>query len=67
MADAPADVPDAARINAARRRRSTTLRDPLEWDGASVLQGDVAAAVAAKGRHLTILAQGDDRSLQPSI
>ncbi len=67
--NAPADEPNTARINAARKHvASTTLRDPLEWEGASVLQGDVAEAVAAlkESVHLTILGSGElIRSLQP--
>jgi dihydrofolate reductase len=66
---APADDPSTARINSARKLvASTTLRDPLEWAGASVLQGDVAVAVAALKEtvDLTILGSGElVRSLQP--
>ncbi|SRR6476661_6092669 len=67
--NASPDEPNTARINAARKHVATrTLRDPLEWEGASVLQGDAAEAVGAlkESVHLTILGSGElIRSLQP--
>ena len=42
---------------------STTLREPLEWKGSTLLQGDVPAAVAAlkeqPGGDLVVLGSGE--------
>jgi dihydrofolate reductase len=64
----PADDPYAAVINARRKHvASRTLREPLEWN-ATLLDGDVAAAVAGlrERTDLAILGSGElIQSLMP--
>ena len=64
----PADDPYAAVINARRKHvASRTLREPLDWN-ATLLDGDVAAAVAAlrERTDLAILGSGElIQSLMP--
>ena len=64
----PADDPYAAVINTRRKHvASRTLREPLDWN-ATLLDGDVAAAVAAlrERTDLAILGSGElIQSLMP--
>jgi dihydrofolate reductase len=66
---APADDPNTARINAARKLvASRTLSGPLEWSGSELLEGDVVEAVRGlrASMDLTILGSGElIRSLIP--
>jgi dihydrofolate reductase len=66
---APADQPFAERMNRSRKLvASTTLRGPLGWSNAELLEGDVVRAVAeAKAASdITVLGSGElVRSLLP--
>jgi dihydrofolate reductase len=58
------DVPFAASLNGLPKHvASTTLSEPLEWQNSTLLQGDVAKAVAElkeqPGKNLVVLGSGE--------
>jgi dihydrofolate reductase len=58
------DVPFAASLNGLPKYvASTTLSEPLEWNNATLLQGDVAKAVAElkeqPGKNLVVIGSGE--------
>jgi dihydrofolate reductase len=60
----PDDAPFAASLNGLPKYvASTTLSEPLEWQNSSLLQGDVAKAVAElkaqTGKNLVVLGSGE--------
>ena len=60
----PDDVPFAASLNGLPKYvASTTLSEPLEWRNSTLLQGDVAKAVAElkeqPGKNLVVLGSGE--------
>jgi dihydrofolate reductase len=60
----PDEVPFAASLNGLPKYvASTTLSEPLEWKNSTLLQGDVAKAVAElkeqPGKNLVVLGSGD--------
>lgn len=60
----PDDVPFAAVLNGRPKYvASTTLSEPLEWKGSTLLHGDVAKAVAElkeqPGKNLVVLGSGE--------
>lgn len=59
----PADDPIASTFNATRKHVASRTLTSLEWDNAALLQGDVAAAVAAlkaeAGKDLQVIGSGN--------
>ena len=59
----PADSPIARTLNAARKHVASRTLEKLDWNNATLLQGDVAAAVAAlksqAGPDLQIIGSGN--------
>ena len=59
----PADSPIAQTLNAARKHVASRTLEKLDWNNATLLQGDVAAAVAAlksqAGPDLQIIGSGN--------